>query len=95
MKVKLGPKEGLRALIGLELKGQAGAGEVGRAKGRVRPGLTAFVGSRAETQVLLLELLVALLQEADIIDGLAQDSRLIQLQVVGERQHREPVRPGK
>ena len=43
------------------------------------------MGSCAQTQVLLLESLVALLKEADVVDGLAQDSRFIQLQAVGGR----------
>lgn len=60
---QVGAKGWAEALVGLGLKGRewelGGCGaEPG---GRVRPGLTAFVGSRAETQVLLLELLVALL----------------------------------
>lgn len=75
---------------------QIGAEGHGKAEERVKgprrvsrrggePRLTAFVGSGAQIQVLLLESLVALLKEADVVDGLAQDSRFIQLQAVGRR----------
>ena len=57
------------------------------------PELTAFVDSSAQTQVLLLELPVAVLKEADIVDGLAQDSRFIQLQGWGGREMAQGVRP--
>lgn len=57
------------------------------------PELTAFVDSSAQTQVLLLELLVAVLKEADIVDGLAQDGRFIQLQGWGGREMAQVVRP--
>lgn len=53
-------KEVLRALVGSELKVSAGRGRA-RTTGHGRPGLTAFVGSSAQTQVLLLEFLVVLL----------------------------------
>lgn len=57
------------------------------------PALTAFMDSSAQTQVLLLELLVAVLKEADVVDGFAQDGRFIQLQGLGRGEMAQVVRP--
>lgn len=43
-------------------------------------GLTVLLGGHLESHVLLLELLVGLLQVADVVDGFAQHRRLVELE---------------
>lgn len=73
----------LEGLCGERDRAETGCG--GAQKGRSQPApalptaLTALLHGHPQAEVLLLQLLVALLQVADVLDGFPQDRRLVQL----------------